>query len=86
MEGSCVDELGAVVCEEAELSVVDPTRQVYEAAIPLYNEGGLAGFAQAHDERAVLTTPAGTFRGRVAIREYWTRQHDAFPTCTSRST
>ena len=57
----------------------DGARQVYEAAIRLYNAGDMAGFARAHGEQAVLVTPAGTFTGGAEILAYWTRQHDAFP-------
>lgn len=61
------------------MSVEHAARQVYEAAIRRYNAGEMAGFADAHGEQAVLVTPAGTWRGRAAIREYWSRQRDAFP-------
>jgi predicted ester cyclase len=61
------------------MSVEDQAREVYEAAIRLYNAGDVAGFADAHGEQAVLVTPAGARRGRAAIHEYWWRQRDAFP-------
>jgi predicted ester cyclase len=61
------------------MSVEDQAREVYEAAIRLYNAGEVAGFAEAHGEQAVLVTPAGVRRGREAIHEYWRRQRDAFP-------
>lgn len=54
-------------------------RDTYEDAITAYNAGDVDAFAAAHAEDAVLVTPAGTMRGRAAIREYWRRQRAAFP-------
>lgn len=55
------------------------SREVYEAAIRLYNAGDLDGFAEAHAIDAVLVTPLGVTTGRDAIREYWSQQRQAFP-------
>lgn len=54
-------------------------RDAYERAIAAYNAGDIDAFAAAHAEDAVLVTPAGTVRGRAAIRDYWRRQKTAFP-------
>jgi steroid delta-isomerase-like uncharacterized protein len=54
----------------------------YGVAIRLYNAGDMEGFANAHSEDAVLVTPAGTARGRAAIREFWNRVKTAYPDFT----
>ena len=51
----------------------------YERAIQRYNARDMDGYVNFYAEDALMTLPAGTFRGRTAIREAWGRETAAFP-------
>lgn len=52
---------------------------LHARAIELYNAGDIDGFCDLYAEDAVLATPDGTYAGRGAIREYWSRNKASFP-------
>ena len=52
---------------------------VHSRAVGCCNAGDVEGFADLHAPDAVLVTPAGTFRGRAAIRRYCAGIRAAFP-------
>ena len=45
----------------------------------LYNAGDVAGLADLYTEDARLVTPDGTFEGRAALHEAFSRDKAAFP-------
>ncbi len=47
-------------------------------AIKLFNAGDIDGFCELYAEDAVLSSPDGTYAGRSAIRDYWTKQKAGF--------
>jgi steroid delta-isomerase-like uncharacterized protein len=51
----------------------------YEQGIRFYNAGDVEGLVNLHAEDATLVTPYGTFKGRAAIREAFSRDKAAFP-------
>lgn len=57
---------------------------VHSRAVGCCNAGDVEGFADLHAPDAVLVTPAGTFRGRAAIRRYCAGIRAAFPDLTLR--
>jgi len=54
-------------------------RDLAEQGFQLYNAGDVEGFVNSYTEDATLVNPFGTFEGRAAIREHWSREKAAFP-------
>ena len=57
-------------------------RDLAEQGFQLYNAGDVEGLVNSYAEDATLVTPFGTFEGRAAIHEYWSRDKAAFPDAT----
>ena len=54
-------------------------RDLAEQGFQLYNAGDVEGLVNLYTEDATLVTPWGTFEGRAAIHEAWSRDKAAFP-------
>ena len=54
-------------------------RDLARQGAQLYNAGDVEGFVNLYAEDATLVTPYGTFEGRAAIREAFSRDKAAFP-------
>jgi len=50
-----------------------------EQCVRLYNAGDVEGLVDLYTEDATLVTPFGTFEGRAAIHESFSRDKAAFP-------
>ena len=48
-------------------------------AVELYNAGDIDGFCELYAQDALLVTPDGTYAGRDAIRNYWSKNKSSFP-------
>lgn len=57
------------------MSAVD----LYLRGLAHYNAGDLAAYTQAFATDAVVQRPDGTFRGRAAIAQLWSRERARFP-------
>ena len=54
-------------------------RDLAELGFQLYNARDVEGLVNLYAEDATVVTPFGTFEGRAAIREWWSRDKAAFP-------
>jgi ketosteroid isomerase-like protein len=54
-------------------------RDAYEQGNRFYNAGDVEGLVNLYDEDATLVRPSGTFEGRAAIRDAWSRDKAALP-------
>jgi predicted ester cyclase len=57
-------------------------RDAYEQGNGFYNAGDVEGLVNLYTEDATLVRPSGTFEGRAAIRDAWSRDKAAFPDST----
>lgn len=58
-------------------------RDLAERAFQVANAGDVESLVSLYAEDATLVNPLGTFEGRPAIHEYWSRQRVAFPDTTA---
>jgi len=58
-------------------------RDLAEQGTQLYNAGDVEGLVNLYTEDATLVNPFGTFEGRAAIHEAWSREKAAFPDRTA---
>jgi ketosteroid isomerase-like protein len=81
--GQAIAWLGLARHRDRKGPSMSSLRELAEQAFQVYNAGDVESLVSLYTEDATLVNPLGTFQGRAAIHEHWSRQQAAFPDRTA---